>query len=315
MTGRFDVDVAPGGYAWWYLDAFSDDGLHGLTLIAFVGSVFSPYYAHARRKGGGVAPADDHCALNVALYAGQGSKGPRRWAMTERGQESVRRDAAHFSIGRSHLRWEGDELVVGIDEVTAPWPSRIRGTVRLRAAAVLSLGLPLDRAARHHWCPIAPCARVEVDLQQPRLRWQGTAYLDSNRGVRPLEDDFTAWDWSRCVLPDDRCAVLYDVQRRDGSALALALEFGPDRKARVFKAPQRVTLPATGWRMPRGTRSDGGQARVVQTLEDSPFYTRSLVDLRVLGQPAVGVHESLSLARWTRPVVQLMLPFRMPRRA
>ena len=41
----FDQPVAPGGYAWWYVDALSDDGRHGLTIIAFVGSVFSPYYA------------------------------------------------------------------------------------------------------------------------------------------------------------------------------------------------------------------------------------------------------------------------------
>ena len=45
----------------------SDDGQHGITLIAFVGSVFSPYYAWAR--GRGRANPDDHCALNVAIYS------------------------------------------------------------------------------------------------------------------------------------------------------------------------------------------------------------------------------------------------------
>ncbi|NBO88372.1 MAG: carotenoid 1,2-hydratase, partial [Betaproteobacteria bacterium] len=34
--------VPSGGYLWWYVDAMSDDGQFGLTLIAFVGSVFSP---------------------------------------------------------------------------------------------------------------------------------------------------------------------------------------------------------------------------------------------------------------------------------
>ena len=48
---RFDCPVPDGGYVWWYIDALSDDGAHGLTLIAFVGSVFSPYYAWARRRG------------------------------------------------------------------------------------------------------------------------------------------------------------------------------------------------------------------------------------------------------------------------
>ena len=48
---RFDQAVPPGGYAWWYVDALSDDGRHALTIIAFIGSVFSPYYAAARRRG------------------------------------------------------------------------------------------------------------------------------------------------------------------------------------------------------------------------------------------------------------------------
>ena len=44
------LPVRPGGYAWWYVDALSDDGQHGLTIIAFIGSVFSPYYAWARAR-------------------------------------------------------------------------------------------------------------------------------------------------------------------------------------------------------------------------------------------------------------------------
>lgn len=39
----FDAAVPSGGYRWWYLDGLSDDGRHGLTIIGFAGSVFSPY--------------------------------------------------------------------------------------------------------------------------------------------------------------------------------------------------------------------------------------------------------------------------------
>jgi carotenoid 1,2-hydratase len=46
---RFDEDIPPGGYSWWYVDAISDDGQHGLTIIAFLGSVFSPYYKRSGR--------------------------------------------------------------------------------------------------------------------------------------------------------------------------------------------------------------------------------------------------------------------------
>ncbi len=87
---RFDLAVTPGGYAWWYLDATSDDGRCGLTLIAFVGSVFSPFYAGARRRGR--AEAIDHCAINVALYGDTS-----RWAMTERDRGAVRRTAEQFA--------------------------------------------------------------------------------------------------------------------------------------------------------------------------------------------------------------------------
>jgi hypothetical protein len=80
MNPAFNTQVPRGGYAWWYLDALSDDGQYGLTVIAFIGSVFSPYYAWARRRGHGLADPLNHCALNVALYAtpaaGRAGAGP-----------------------------------------------------------------------------------------------------------------------------------------------------------------------------------------------------------------------------------------------
>jgi carotenoid 1,2-hydratase len=87
----FDAAVPSGGYRWWYLDGLSDDGRHGLTIIGFVGSVFSPYYALARRKGG--ADPENFCALNVALYG----EGGHRWSMTERGRRFISRDARRAS--------------------------------------------------------------------------------------------------------------------------------------------------------------------------------------------------------------------------
>jgi carotenoid 1,2-hydratase len=65
--------IPSGGYAWWYVDALSDDGAHALTLIAMLGNVFSPFYARARAQGG---PADPlaHCTMNVALYGPRARK-------------------------------------------------------------------------------------------------------------------------------------------------------------------------------------------------------------------------------------------------
>ena len=52
----FDADVPLNGYRWWYVDGLSDDSQHSLTVIAFIGSVFSPYYFAARQKGPAGSP-------------------------------------------------------------------------------------------------------------------------------------------------------------------------------------------------------------------------------------------------------------------
>jgi carotenoid 1,2-hydratase len=302
---RFDGLIPHGGYAWWYVDAISDDQRHGLTIIAFIGSVFSPYYAWARRRG----PADPQrfCALNVALYG----PGRKRWALTER--PSASRDRASLSIGPSDLSWDGNALTIRIAETTVPFPSRLRGTVVVHPAGLTGRTETLDATGRHRWSPIAPVGRVAVSMEQPALRWSGQAYLDSNAGDRPLEDDFIRWDWSRADLPDG-AALLYDVERRDGSDRSLALRIDRAGGAAPFAPPPRAALPSTGWRVRRATRADADfRPTVRQTLEDTPFYARSVLDTRLLGQDTIAVHESLSLDRFRNPIVQMMLPFRMPR--
>ncbi len=303
--------MAANGYAWWYLDALSSCHTRGLAIIAFVGSVFSPYYAWARRRG----PADpqQHCAINVSVY----EAGRKRWAMTERGAAQLHRTADSLRIGPSSLVWEGDHLVVEIDETTAPWPSRLRGRVRLWPRALPTPQHRLDIAGRHRWWPVAPSADVEVELQQPAVRWRGRGYLDSNRGEEPLEDGFMHWHWSRAMLDGGGAAVMYDAVRRDGSAAELALHFGAEGRCRaVPAAPPMASLPTSAWRLARATRSDAGTpATLLRTLEDGPFYARSLVRGRWLGEPVHAMHESLSLDRFRRRVVQAMLPVRMPRRA
>jgi carotenoid 1,2-hydratase len=57
-----------------------------------------------------------------------------------------------------------------------------------------------------------------------------------------------------------------------------------------------------------------GDVTVLQSLEDTPFYSRSLLRTHLLGGSATAVHESLDLVRFAHPLVQLMVPFRMRRR-
>ncbi len=300
---RFDRQVKPGGYAWWYVDAISADGAQALTLIAFIGSVFSPYYAWANRKT--PAPAENFCAMNVALYQRRGGL----WAMTERGAAKLQRSANALSIGRSALYWDGAKLTAEIDEICAPLPRRLRGRITVRPKAMQHQVFHLDAGEKHRWQPIAPAASVEVSFSAPEISWSGEAYFDSNDGDVALAQDFSSWDWARLGNK-----ILYDVEYPDGGRRNLALEIGADGTATRFLAPPRYPLPPTLWRMQRLVRADAGHdVQLLKTLEDAPFYTRSMIATRIAGEPLTGVHESLSLKRFSAPWVRALLPFRMPR--
>jgi carotenoid 1,2-hydratase len=303
----FAQPVARDGYAWWYIDALADDGVHGLTIIAFVGSVFSPYYARARARGAG--DPTNHCAINVALYG----RGVRRWSMTERGRGALARDACTLAIGPSAFEWTGQALTITLDEIAVPWPARIRGTVTLHPTALPVHAVPLDTAGAHRWRPIAPCARIDVALAQPALRWSGPAYWDGNDGDAPLEDAFAHWHWSRATTREGT-AVMYDVRRRDGTRGAFGLQCAADGATRTFAVPPDVVLPRSRWGIARATHADaGGRAHVLETLVDAPFYARSLVASRLRGEDVTAMHESLSLDRFRQAWVRMLLPFRMPR--
>ena len=302
----FSLSVPDDGYAWWYIDAMSDDGIYGLTIIAFIGSVFSPYYKWARRK----KPADpfNHCAINVALY------GPRgRWAMTERNEQSLSRDETHFTVGPSSLRWENDELIINIAEYGAPLPFPVRGEVRLRPRVMTGSPFNLDPQQRHQWHPIAPMCDVSLNMTHPALSWNGTGYFDHNRGSEPLETAFTKWDWSRAHAGDDTF-IHYDAELISGEERHLALRLRKDGSAEAFEPPPRQALRSTLWQIDRFVRCDEDAApKVIATLEDTPFYARSMVTQVVNGVELTGFHERLRLDRFCAPIVQMMLPFRMPR--
>lgn len=266
--------------------------------------MFSPYYGWDRERD-----PYDHCAVNVVLYGERAN----RFAMTERRKSGLQRDASSITIGTSSLDWDGTGLTIRIDERAAPVPRPIRGTIRVHPRAITAQPFELDRAGEHRWWPMAPSSPIEVALDAPALNWKGTAYFDTNDGDRPLAESFERWNWCRANLRDG-AAILYDVTGRDGSGQRLSLRFAQDGTRREIKPPLSAELPATRfWRIPRPSRSDDGRARVLRTFEDTPFYARSLLDCSLAGERVQAMHESLVLDRFTHPLVQLMLPFRMPR--
>lgn len=302
----FDTVVPPQGYRWWYVDALSDDGSYGLTIIGFIGSVFSPYY----RRSGRNIPVDHSC-LNIALY-GKGA----RWVMTERGAADTRQERDTLSIGPSAMRWDKDRLIIDIEErdirLGIPWRRRVKGQIILHPEMFNERGFKLDPAGRHHWQAIAPRARIEVKMDRPDIAWKGSAYLDSNHGSEPIEDGFQSWLWSRAHVGKN-VAVIYEGKRRDGSHFASALRFDSSGAPQEVELPLVAPLPRTYWAMERQTRADRGHASVIKTWEDSPFYARTALSARMWGEPVIAIQESISLDRLINPVVQFMLPYKMPR--
>ena len=232
--------------------------------------------------------------------------------MTERGRSAVRRSATRFEIGPSALTWERDGLSLDIHEIAAPLPRAVRGRVRVQPQAINPTAFELEREGSHVWRPIAPRARVDVAFDDPALSWSGDGYFDMNCGAEPLEAAFSRWTWSRAATRDG-AAVIYDATRRRDAPFSLAVGFNPAGEARTFEAPDLAALPRTRWRLEREIRSEGCRASIARDFEDTPFYSRSLVAVRWRGEDLSAVHESLSLERFSRPIVKFMLPFRMPR--
>ncbi|MEM9233939.1 MAG: hypothetical protein AAGA69_06825 [Pseudomonadota bacterium] len=292
------------GYAWWYLDALSDDGQFGLTMIAFVGSVFSPYY----KKSGRNDP-ENHCALNVALY------GPRaaRWVMNEKSARHIHRSRNEFTIGKSSLNWGDDTLTISVHENTAPFNRSLSGTIKVYTHGLGKHAFYIDNSGRHRWRPLSPSCRIELDFKSPSLKWAGAGYLDSNDGDEPLEDAFRFWDWSRTTLDRDRTAILYNTDTMHGPSRLSAMLVDKYGDITDFETPPAVRLPSTPiFRIKRRTRSESG-AKIIQTLEDTPFYSRSIIRTELFGKKRRAIHESLVGPRLNSPIVQFMLPYRMPR--
>ena len=236
------------------------------------------------------------------------------------------RKEREFVLGPSSMRWEADTLVIDINEISVPFPFPVRGTVRLHPHGLSNRLWALDHGAKHHWGPIAPSASVEVKMATPSIAWKGHAYFDANEGTEPLNkgDDptFIDWDWSRASLRNGSTAVIYDVRQTpalgaQSNETLLTLLFSRDASAVTnFEPPPRQEAsPGPVWRMRRKLRSEASSKPVVtQTLEDTPFYIRSVLQSHLLGESVMSLHETLNVPRLTALSTQMMLPFRMPRR-
>lgn len=319
--------IAEGGYQWHYIDGLSDDGRYGIVLIALLGSPFSPAYGRARelashKSAAGVSLAAlDYCALNVAIYDLQSSRARAKnvWSLRERSISEGDRSAHELQLKTSCVAWNGDALVVDVDERTTPFGRPIRGRVTLRPEVLPGHKHILDFDERHAWWPVAPLAKIEVDLREPDVRFVGSGYHDANAGSVPLEASFDTWSWARArtdgggVRKREKAFVTYDILDTEGRSTSVAWSIDTRGRLVSLEPSSRLgRLPTSTWGLAREARSDAGhQARVLRSLEDGPFYARSLVATTLGGERVTAMHETLAADRLARGWVRFLAGFRM----
>ena len=232
-----------GGYAWWYVDALSDDGQHGMTMIAFIGSVFSPYYAFARRSGAGRS-ARPLRHQRRALRPGRQPLGDDRAAARRR--PAARPDAfadraEPTCVGRRRARHarRRDHGADALARSAAPSASFPTGRSRSRSSRWTKAAI----IAGGRW---RPARGSRSTLERPRLRWRATGYFDMNRGDEPLEGGFADWQWCARRNCSDGAAILYEAQRRDGSRVDLAMSLRSERAACRGSSRRPSALKRTG---------------------------------------------------------------------
>lgn len=286
----------------------SDDGRYAIVVIAMLGNVFSPWYAEARQHGN-VDPLM-HSTMNISIHElGKA----HYWSLSERGRHEVTRSEHHLQIGANEMEWRGDSLYLNLNDKQAPFRNSLRGSVRLTPKASSADHINLDTAGEHIWRPYASTARIEASFESPSLHFSGNGYFDSNRGNAPLEDTFRRWSWGRFTLQDGSIVVAYDCELKNGRTTHSLRRIEDSHVALL--SPNMLSdtpLPRIGWGIDRSVKSDeGASAKVVAELLSSPFYGRSIVRTTLFGQPALGVHEVVSLERFSERWVRFLLPFRM----
>ncbi|WP_338551161.1 carotenoid 1,2-hydratase [Roseovarius phycicola] len=282
-----------------------DGGGRAISIIAFIGSVFSPWYAWSGRRN-----PENHVCINVATYGPGG-----RFTMTDRGQSALRQTEDSFTVGPSSLHWRNGQLTIEIDEISSPpLVSRVRGRVTVTPSALSQVELPLTEDGAHIWRPFAPTAKIEVDLDRDGWQWDGHGYFDANFGTRALEQDFTYWTWGRFPTGDGS-TCFYDATRLDGSELGMGIRFDGEGHAEVVTPPPKTRMKRSLWALYRETRADPGhQPTQVMPMLDAPFYNRAAVRTVIEGEDTVGVHEALDLKRFRSPLLKPILALRVPRR-
>lgn len=312
---------APGGFAWWYMDAV-DEQANGCVLIWSFGLPFLPGRESSARSGRPRLPRLDP-SLNVAVYRGGKTalyllqRHDEQGAVWEPGTERMR---IGRSVLESRLIGERRQAVAELD-VDLPGGSTLTGTVRIEGPVCqVPDGIPGDE--RHQWTPLCTASTARLDLQvdgRPFLQTCGRGYHDRNGSTERLGAlGIRDWLWGRSPCGDGE-RIWYLLWPEEGEPHAWGLEIDASGRVTlreqlgVERLDRRLATFGMPWYRRLRLTLDGRPWLDVEhdtLVDDGFFYLRWLTRTRgPEGQVGRGVAEGIRPGRvdrgWNRWLVDM----------
>ncbi|MCY1017016.1 carotenoid 1,2-hydratase [Pyxidicoccus sp. MSG2] len=288
---------AAGAYRWFYADVTA--GPFSAVCIFMLGSLFSPRYSVAARRGG---RPQEHSAVNFALY----HEGVRRlWVLSEYPRAELV-SPGQLRIGRSTLTYSGAGTVrMDVEDWTAPWGRPVRASLTLEPMTPVGEVVRLMPELPHYWQALAPRARARLEVSSLGVEADGLGYHDTNHGDELLGARLSGWHWARTHRED---TTVVDYHLPDGVP-PLSMVAG-EGGVRCERGPAQEARPTsmTGWGLRVPSRLHAGNEVVgeARLLESSPFYAR--LEARKGRFDSLG--EVADFRRFHSPFIRWMAHFR-----
>lgn len=313
---------APGGFAWWYVDAVDAAG-NGMVCIWAWGLPFLPGMRDAP------IPARLRPSVNLALYRGGRCVYflLQEFLPAEASQDGVGTADPSWSFGASTFRSTRANGRLHLEaRLDLPVPgsrTRLRGNFTLEGVHP-TWGLRGDAQVPHRWTPLCLPATITVDLTTDdgfSFQLSGRGYHDRNQSTVPLTAiGARSWVWGRVAQPDAEVVhYLLQPDAAEREAVNLALRVGLDGSVRVDEGPgvalrsPRHDLYGVPWH--REVQIDDDCIHFLTPVESGPFYLRHPLHDPKTGARGWGervVPANIDLP-WQRPLVRMRVHGPEPR--
>ena len=303
---------APGGFAWWYIDAIDASG-NGFVIIWSFGLPFLPGYLSAARSNAG-QPARSRPSLNISVY----QNGKRAfYLLQEYAPEDVElKSSGELRFGQSVIH---QPSLGHVDlQLDCPIPcsqNNLRGELVVRGPpAHLGGQLQASTNLEHRWTPVLGPARLRGELSVGRDHYtvDTLAYHDRNEGTRRLDDlGIRHWIWGRLVS-DTQTRIWYVCFAKSGPPKAWGIELLHSGEVRltdnlipILEQPLRGMFGVSTWRRVRLRNPNGEDWLIADTanrVDDGPFYVRTRTWVKSGGYEGPGLSEWIVPDRIDRPL-------------